>query len=483
MDVQVVLMAGGSGTRLWPLSRAMYPKQFLSFDGQHATLFQRSLKRLMRVTLPSMRQLKPVILGNEHHRFLVVDQLREMSVDASLLVEPVGRNTAPAVTLAALAAEEAGTDPILIVSPADQAIQDDVAFEKALTTALLQAHEGHVCTLGIVPNRPETGYGYIQACKGDGAALGVQAFVEKPDLETAKAYLAQGGYYWNAGIFVLKASVWLKLLRQFRMDIAESVQAAWEGRVLDAGFVRPAQNAFEMVPSESIDYAVMEPLSLVQEQTGVQLKVVPLSAGWSDLGAWDAIWQELPKDEQQNAVVGDVWLEQASGNMVHAQTRPVAVVGVSDLVVVDTADAVLVLNKNQSQQVKQIVNQLNESKRPEAEWHRKVHRPWGWYDSIEEDTRFKVKRIQVKPGASLSLQMHHHRAEHWIVVSGTAEVTCGKKTVLLSENQSIYIPLGEVHRLHNPGKLPLDLIEVQSGSYLGEDDIVRFEDSYGRVAE
>ena len=489
MLIVPVLMAGGSGTRLWPLSRAMYPKQFLSFDEGRDTLFQKSLRRLTALekaqaagTATAMGA--PIILGNEEHRFLVIDQLRELHCqDAMLLIEPMGRNTAPALTLAALAARDTGEDPVLIVSPADQVVKNAERFHAALRTAVLEAAAGHVCTLGIVPDRPETGYGYIQVAPGAKtaqAARPVQAFVEKPDLATAQSYLAAGCYYWNAGIFILRASAWLELIGTYRPDIAQSVAAAWAQRTQDQPFCRPDAEAFRQVPAESIDYAVMEPLSREQHPGHRQLKVIPLDAGWSDLGAWDAVWKESPQDAHHNACVGDVLLQQAQDNLVHASSRLVALVDVQNLVVVETPDAVLVAHKDSSQDVKKIVNRLAQAGREEQTLHRKVHRPWGWYDSIDEDQRFKVKRIQVKPGASLSLQKHHHRAEHWIVVSGTAEVTCGEKVVLLTENQSIYIPLGEVHRLANPGKLPLEIIEVQSGSYLGEDDIVRFQDDYGR---
>ena len=492
MLIVPVLMAGGSGTRLWPLSRAMYPKQFLSFDEGRDTLFQKSLRRLTALekaqaagTATAMGA--PIILGNEEHRFLVIDQLRELHCqDAMLLIEPMGRNTAPALTLAALAAQQDGQDPVLIVSPADQVVKNEDRFHAALHEAVAEAAAGHVCTLGIVPDRPETGYGYIQVEQGAQSAptaRPVQAFVEKPDLATAQSYLEAGCYYWNAGIFILRASTWLELIRTYRADIAQAVTTAWERRTQDQPFCRPDAEAFAQVPSESIDYAVMEPLSRERQSVHRQLKVIPLDAGWSDLGAWDAVWKDSPKDAQGNACVGDVLLQQSGGNLVHASSRLVALVDVQDLVVVETPDAVLVASQDSSQDVKKIVNRLAASGREEQTLHRKVHRPWGWYDSIDEDQRFKVKRIQVKPGASLSLQKHHHRAEHWIVVSGTAEVTCGQKVILLTENQSIYIPLGEVHRLANPGKLPLEIIEVQSGSYLGEDDIVRYVDNYGRISD
>lgn len=482
LSVVPVIMAGGSGTRLWPMSRAAYPKQFLSFDSQQYSLFQKSLVRLMG--LDKGLVATPIILGNEEHRFLVKEQLRQISCEqASIIIEPAGRNTAPALTLAALAAQETGNNPVMLVLPADQVVKDEASFTRALEIAVHEAGDGHVCTLGIVPSHPETGYGYIKVTDAQAhaaAAMSVHAFIEKPDLQTAERYLAEGGYFWNAGIFILRASTWLELIRRYRPDIAQAVDIAWAKRSQDQFFYRPDADAFRQVPSESIDYAVMEPLSKDQRSGQRQLKVVSLDAGWSDLGAWDAVWQNSGKDEHGNVVVGDVMCEQADDNLVYASSRLVALVDVQDMVVVETPDAVLVAHKGSSQDVKKIVNRLTTTVREEHNLHRKVHRPWGWYDSIDEDKRFKVKRIQVKPGASLSLQKHHHRAEHWIVVSGTAEVTCGDKVVLLSENQSIYIPLGEVHRLANPGKLPLEIIEVQSGSYLGEDDIVRFQDDYGR---
>lgn len=419
----------------------------------------------------------PLIVTNEEHRFLVLEQLREIGVEpGAALLEPVGRNTAPALTLAALAAVENGDDPVLVVTPADQTVADATAFNGALHEAISQAEEGAIVILGVTPDRPETGYGYIQAVVAHTSTLVVERFVEKPDDATARQHLAEGGYYWNAGMFVLKASVWLQAIESFRPDIAATTRAAWARRSTDAAFVRPGQVEFADIPSDSIDYAVMERCP----GSRFPIRMAPLDAGWSDLGAWDAVWSVLPKDAQGNAHAGDVLATDSSNTLVHATSRLVALVGVQNLVVVETPDAVLVADQSRSQDVKHIVNVLQQQKREEHTLHRKVHRPWGWYDSIDEGGRFKVKRIQVKPGASLSLQKHHHRAEHWVVVSGTAEITCGDKKLLLTENQSTYIPLGEVHRLTNPGSIPLEIIEVQSGSYLGEDDIVRFEDHYGR---
>jgi mannose-1-phosphate guanylyltransferase/mannose-6-phosphate isomerase len=476
--VQPVIMAGGSGTRLWPLSRAGYPKQFLVLSGA-SSLFQQAAQRLAHLASADIAVQPPLVVGNEEHRFLVLDQLREHGIEpAAVLLEPVGRNTAPAVTLAALAAVQAGDDPVLVVTPADQTVTDPSAFTAALQRAVRAAAGGAVVILGITPDRPETGYGYIKVAEADHGATPprVARFVEKPDAATAQTYLAEGGYYWNGGMFVLRASTWLKALKQLRPDIAGATEAAWAARGTDAKFVRPGKAEFAAVPAESVDYAVMEHCA----QAGIELRMVPLAAGWNDLGAWDAVWQVADKDDAGNASVGDAIVKDSERTLVHATSRLVSVVGLKDVVVVETPDAVLVSDRARSQDVKLVVNQLGAERRGEQTLHRKVHRPWGWYDSIDAGPRFQVKRIMVKPGASLSLQKHHHRAEHWIVVSGTAEVTNGDQVVLLTENQSTYIPLGQVHRLANPGKVPLEIIEVQSGSYLGEDDIVRYEDTYGR---
>ena len=472
-----VILAGGSGTRLWPLSRAGFPKQFLCLDGAHS-LFQQTAMRLAGLRSAGVVLQAPLVVGNEDHRFLVLEQLREVSTDAAtVLLEPMGRNTAPALALAAMAAMAQGQDPVLVVTPADHVITDEAAFRSAVTTAVAHAAQGQIVILGVAPTRPETGYGYIQVQGGQPhAAWPVLRFVEKPDAATAQRYVKEGDYLWNAGMFVVKASVWLQALERFRPDMVQASQAAWAARSTDASFVRPGKAEFAAIPADSIDYAVMEHCP----GSGLPIKVVPLNAGWSDLGAWDAVWDALPKDGFGNATQGDVLAVDSRNNLVHASSRLVSVVGVNDLVVVETPDAVLVAHRASAQGVKQIVGLLQDQHREEHNLHRKVHRPWGWYDSIDESERFKVKRIQVKPKASLSLQKHYHRAEHWIVVKGTAEITCGDKVVVLTENQSTYIPLGEVHRLSNPGTIPLEIIEVQSGSYLGEDDIVRFEDRYGR---
>jgi mannose-1-phosphate guanylyltransferase/mannose-6-phosphate isomerase len=420
----------------------------------------------------------PYIVTNEDHRFLALEQLREIGIESeAALLEPVARNTAPALTLAALAAIENGEDPVLVVTPADQTVVDIAAFGRAMQDAIHQAAQGNIVILGVTPDCPETGYGYIQAQVEQTPTLAVERFIEKPDAPTVQQYLEEGGYYWNAGMFVLKASVWLKAIESFRPDIAAATRVAWAQRSGDVAFVRPGKAAFAAIPSDSIDYAVMERCPGSQ----FPIRMAPLDADWSDLGAWGAVWTVLPKDEHGNAHVGDVLTTDSRHTLVHASSRLVALVGVQNLVVVETPDAVLVVERSCSQDVKHIVNALQQQKREEHTLHRKVHRPWGWYDSIDEGGRFKVKRIQVNPGASLSLQKHRHRAEHWVVVSGTAEITNGDKVLRLTENQSTYIPQGVVHRLANPSTFPLEIIEVQSGTYLGEDDIVRFEDTYGRI--
>ncbi|MEW6708079.1 MAG: mannose-1-phosphate guanylyltransferase/mannose-6-phosphate isomerase [Pseudomonadota bacterium] len=478
ITVQPVVMAGGSGTRLWPLSRAQYPKQFLVLQGNRS-LFQQAAARLAQLAGDGIEVATACIVGNEEHRFLILDQLREVSRQhATVLLEPTGRNTAPAVTLAALQAQQGGQDPVLVITPADQTVTDEAAFKTALQQAARQAAGGGIVILGITPDRPETGFGYISTEAGAaGAAAKVLRFVEKPDLATAKRYLAEGHYFWNSGMFVMRASTWLAAVEAFRPDIAGATRKAWDARSTDAAFVRPGKAEFEAIPAESVDYAVMEKCP---GSGRFELRMVPLTAGWSDLGAWDAVWQVSSKDDAGNVAIGDAVLRDSANTLVHATSRLVGVVGLENVVVVETPDAVLVAERHRSQDVKHIVNELQSSGRTEHTSHRQVHRPWGWYDSIDQGPRFQVKRIMVKPGASLSLQKHHHRAEHWIVVSGTAEVTCGDRKLLLTENQSTYIPLGEVHRLANPGKVPLEIIEVQSGSYLGEDDIVRLEDTYGR---
>lgn len=483
IKVTPVILCGGSGTRLWPLSRIGFPKQFLCLTGNQS-LFQQAAQRLACLGNSSIQANAPIIVTGEDHRFLATEQLRESGISlGAALLEPIGRNTAPALTLAALAALKDGVDPVLVVTPADQIVLDTAAFTAATQSAITLADQGSVVIMGVTPSAPETGYGYIKVEAGLAASdnqLGphtVKRFVEKPDLATAQQYLVEGGYFWNAGIFVLKASVWLEVLEQFRPDILQATQAAWVMRSIDEKFIRPGKAEFAAIPSDSVDYAAIEHCPGSRFLT----KMVALDAGWNDLGAWDAVWNVLPKDANGNAHHGDVLISDSKNTLVHATSRLVSLVGVANLIVIETPDAVLVTDKSRSQDVKQIVMQLQSAKREEYTLHRKVHRPWGWYDSIDEGDRFKVKRIQVKPKASLSLQKHHHRAEHWIVVTGTAEITNGDKVLILTENKSTYIPLGQVHRLSNPGNIPLEIIEVQSGDYLGEDDIVRFEDTYGRV--
>ena len=477
-----VVLSGGSGTRLWPLSRAGFPKQFLIFTG-NSSLFQQAVTRLNQLSSTDIVIGQTLVVTNEDHRFLSLEQLRELNeIQSTLLLEPMAQNTAPALTLAALYATENGDDPILVVTPADQAIKDVVAFQQALQQSVRAASDGAIVVLGVPPDRPEIGYGYIEQSGnvGDHGEYTVNQFAEKPSLEVAKSYFQDGIHSWNSGMFVLRASVWLKAVREFRPDIFSSTQAAWTEKTTDASFIRPNKALFAQVPADSIDYAVMEKCT----QSHFPIKMVPLHAGWSDLGAWDAVWQvanDTRQDPLGNVVQGDTLMVDTRHTLIHATSRLVASVGVSNLIIVETPDAVLVMERSQSQNVKKLVQQLEKQNRQEFNLHRKVIRPWGWYDSVDEGERFKVKRIQVNPGASLSLQKHHHRAEHWVVVKGTAEITNGSKVILLTENQSTYIPLGEIHRLTNPGSIPLEIIEVQSGSYLGEDDIVRFEDTYGRT--
>jgi len=464
-----VIMAGGSGTRLWPLSRELYPKQFLALDGD-AAMLQATIQRLAGINSTT-----PLVICNEAHRFLVAEQLRQLDkLQRNILLEPVGRNTAPAIALAAFYALAQGEDPLLLVLAADHVIRDVEAFHASLRAAIPYAEAGALVTFGIVARSSETGYGYIRrgAAVGDGA-YSVAQFVEKPNVSTAEQYVASGEYYWNSGLFLFRASRYLQELQQHRPDILQACEAAMAGAKADMNFIRVDEVAFRACPDDSIDYAVME-------KTAAAV-VVPLDAGWSDVGAFSSLWEVLEKDENGNVLQGDVLAHDSRNNLVMAENMLVATVGLEDAVVVQTKDAVLVAKRDRVQEVKQIVTQLKQSHRSEHQLHRAVYRPWGMYDSIDSGNRYQVKRISVQPGAKLSLQMHHHSAEHWIVVSGTAKVTVGDEEKLVAENESIFIPLGTVHALENPGKIPLELIEVQTGAYLGEDDIVRFEDWYGRA--
>lgn len=464
-SIQPVILSGGSGTRLWPLSREAYPKQFLPLAGE-LTMLQATWQRVAPLAARG-----PLVIANEEHRFVAAEQLQQVGAEAAaIILEPVGRNTAPAIAVAALEASRGGTDALLLVLPSDHVITDEAAFRSAVQAAASAADAGKLVTFGIVPTGPETGYGYIKAADGQGVRA-VERFVEKPDLETATGYVSSGQYYWNSGMFLFKASRYLRELERFQPEMLASSRQAWQQARRDADFTRLDKDAFTAVPSDSIDYAVMEKTA--------DAVVIPLDAGWNDVGSWTALRDVSQQDGDGNAHQGDVIAIDCRNTYAYAQ-RLVALVGLDDVVVVETDDAVLVGKADRMQEVKTVVAKLKAEGRSEATWHRKVYRPWGAYDSIDNGERFQVKRITVKPGGTLSLQMHHHRAEHWIVVSGTAEVTRGNEVILLSENQSTYIPLGVTHRLRNPGKLPLELIEVQSGSYLGEDDIVRFEDTYGR---
>jgi mannose-1-phosphate guanylyltransferase/mannose-6-phosphate isomerase len=468
-----VILSGGTGSRLWPLSRALRPKQFLSLT-EERSLFQLTLDRLAPLFEPG--GLQPIVVANDDHRFLVAEQCRAMGVKPQqLILEPMGRNTAPAIAIAALAALETGTDPVLLVLPSDHVFEKPKQFIEAVKAALPSAQAGQLVTFGIVPSYPETGYGYIRSAAPlqAGQAVPVAEFVEKPNSASAEAYLAAGNYTWNSGMFLMKASTFLQELKRFQGPMYAACEHAWNSSKTDLDFTRLEREAFAQCPAESIDYAVMEKTD--------KAMVIPLDAGWNDVGAWSSVWNALEKDAQGNAVRGDTLLHDVQDSYVYAEHRLVSLVGVKNLVVIETADAVLVLAKDRAQDVKRVVDQLKAEKRPEVDAHREVFRPWGSYDSVDRGGRFQVKRITVNPGAKLSLQMHHHRAEHWVVVSGTARVRIGEVESMITENQSVYIPIGAIHSLENPGKTPLEIIEVQSGSYLGEDDIVRFEDRYGRA--
>jgi mannose-1-phosphate guanylyltransferase len=472
-----VIMAGGSGTRLWPLSRTAFPKQFIALTSS-LTMLQETAARLN-----GLSNAAPMVICNEEHRFLVAEQMRQQNLQPSILLEPVGRNTAPAIALAAIKAAETNKDAVLLILSADHVIEDVEAFQHCVKMLLPQVQAGKFGTLGIVPTDAATGYGYIQSKASSTPTSVVTEFVEKPDAETAAKYVA-AGYLWNSGMFLIRADRYLEELKNCRTDIYDACVKSMANTKQDLDFVRIDKEAFEACPDESVDYAVMEPLAAKGE-----VIVAPLDAGWNDVGSWSALWEIADKDEQGNVVAG----QDEKGFILHGSsncyvygsshegsTKLITTLGVDNLVIVDTPDALLVANKDKVQDIKKIVAQIKESGCTQHHQHRMVYRPWGIYDSIDNGERYQVKRITVKPGAKLSVQMHHHRAEHWIIVSGTAKVTNGDKTFLVTENESTYIPIGQVHALENPGVLPLEMIEVQSGSYLGEDDIVRFEDKYGR---
>ena len=463
-----VVLSGGSGTRMWPLSRSHYPKQFLPLVSEK-TMLQETVLRL-----PELENLSsPMVVCNEDHRFMVAEQLHELGIQPqAILLEPFGRNTAAAVALAALAAPS--PEDILLVLSADHVITDHQALAEAIEKAVELAGAGNLVTFGIVPTAPETGYGYIQRgnAVGSGSGYVVDRFVEKPDLQTAQSYLDDGGFYWNSGMFALKAGTYLQELDKFNPDMLSVCKSASKKGMKDLDFCRIDSQTFEQCPSDSIDYAVMEKTD--------HAVVIPLDAGWNDVGSWSSLWEVSDKDNDGNRLHGDVMTVDTHNSLLHSESRLLASIGLDNIVVIETDDAVMVASKDRVQDVKKIAERLKAEKRSEAEAHRKVYRPWGWYDAIDTGARHQAKRIAVNPGSKLSLQKHHHRAEHWVVIKGTAKITIGDKEFLLTEDQSTYIPVGTMHRLENVGKIPLEIIEVQTGSYLGEDDIQRFSDDYGR---
>jgi mannose-1-phosphate guanylyltransferase/mannose-6-phosphate isomerase len=467
-QIKPIIMAGGSGTRLWPLSRTQFPKQFLKLGLDGYTLLQSTILRLKNLDCDD-----PILICNEEHRFLAAEQMREIGVNARIILEPVGKNTAPAIALAAILLRQKQENKLMLVLAADHAISEQTAFENSIKDAIDLASQNKLVTFGIVPTHVETGYGYIEKGTPIEHGFNIDKFVEKPDQATAQAYLESQRFLWNSGMFMFEAEQYLEELKKYASDIFQACNLSMQNICLDIDFIRIDQMEFEKCRSESIDYAVMERTA--------HAVVIPLEAGWSDVGSWSALWDIKPKDHNGNVTDGDVLLHHSQNNYCYSESRLVSLLGVENLVVVETKDAVLVADKNKVQDIKKIVEQLKNDDRSEYYRHREVYRPWGKYDSIDQSSRYQVKRITVKPGQKLSIQMHYHRSEHWIVVSGTAKIHKGTESFLLTENESVYIPLGEIHALENPGKLPLELIEVQSGSYLGEDDIVRFDDLYGRT--
>ena len=478
INITPVILCGGSGARLWPLSRSSFPKQFITLTDSES-LFQKAINRIKKIKGPDYNINDPLVVTNEEHRFIALEQLNELNhISAKLLLEPVGKNTAPALTMAAMQALKDQEDSILVVTPADQIIRDSNAFSEALKKSISTATNNNLVTLGLVPDKAETGYGYIKynQTKGNFDEFDVLEFVEKPSKNKAKQYLESKKYLWNSGMFVVGAKFWLETIKSLRFDIFQQTLNAFQGMTKDNHFFRPNKQTFSKIPSESIDYAVIEKCN----SANIPLKVVLLETSWNDLGSWDSLWSFEDKNEKGNVLKGDIIAEDTKNSIIHSSHRLVGVVGLENVAIIETADAVLVANRKNSQGVKDIVTNLDNQKRLEGIYHSKVHRPWGWYMTIDEGVNFKVKRIQVNPGASLSLQKHSKRAEHWVVVKGTAKVTRGKKEIILEKNESTFIPLGELHRLANPKKIPLEIIEVQSGNYLGEDDIERIDDQYGR---
>lgn len=473
-----VIMAGGSGTRLWPMSRKAFPKQFLSLHGD-STMLQQTISRLEGLETES-----PIVICNEDHRFLVAEQLREAGRSAAIMLEPVGRNTAPAIALAALQAmkqTKEAESPLLLILAADHVIENTAAFHTAVQNLVPLVESGKFGTLGIVPTEAATGYGYIKCGSSvSEVCSSVEEFVEKPVKEVAESYLEAGNYLWNSGMFLVRADRYLEELERYRPDIYQVCMDSMQNTEADMDFTRVDAEVFSTCPDESVDYAIMEPLSGVGDS---QVVVAPMDAGWSDVGSWSALWEVAEKNESGNVIIGggEAILEETEDSLIFSNNRLVTTLGLKGLVIVDTPDALLVATQDKVQDVKKIVSEIKSSGGIQHENHREVYRPWGRYDSVDNGQRYQVKRITVKPGAKLSVQMHHHRAEHWIVVSGTAKVTNGEETYLVTENESTYIPIGQVHALENPGVIELEMIEVQSGSYLGEDDIVRFKDLYGRA--